>query len=110
MRARLRASGSSDSVMMSFDAVAPPPPPCEAQPASASSNTPATPAHASHFLGSHFPGPVDVMTSCLLGPGHLRRHLFQHHGALLGDPLAHTGSILDVAGQLAASGIDIVPT
>src|SRR5687767_14100015 len=101
MRARLRASDSSDSVTISRPAV-PSVEGVDAQPASASSTAAATPAPASHLLL--------VMTSCLLRTGRQRRHLFQHHGALLGDAFAHPGAILDVAGQLAAGGIYVVPS
>ena len=44
----------------------------------------------------------------LLRTGRMDRHLFQHHGALPGDALVDTGAVLDVAGQLAAGGVDVV--
>src|SRR6476620_1760535 len=107
MRARLWASVSSDSVTISRE---PPASPggLEAQPPRASSSVAPIPAQARALLGSRNPGAIVVMSSCLLRAGRQDRHLFQHHGALLGDAFAHAGAILDVAGQLAAGGVYVV--
>src|SRR6185369_4511072 len=108
MRARLRPSGSSDSVSMSRDTpVSPPEDAGEAQPARASSSVPASQAQARHLRGSH----TDLfMVSCLLRTGCQCRHLFHHHGTLADDAFAHAGAVLDVAGKLAARGVDVVPS
>src|SRR5512140_56172 len=108
MRARLRASGSSDSVIMSRDAGAAPGD--EAQPPIADSTTHASATQARPSLGSHLRAVDRVMVSVLLRTGRQGRHLFEHHGALLGDAYAHAGAVLHVAGQLATSGVDVVPS
>src|SRR5665647_1252944 len=108
MRARLRPSGSSDSVTISGDTGAPPGD--EAQPPIADSTAHARATQARPSLGSHLRAVVRIMVSVLLRTGRQGRHLFEHHGALLGDAYAHAGAVLDVAGQLAAGGIDVVPS
>src|SRR6185369_3501863 len=106
IRARLRPSGSSDSVTMSRDAVASPPAAREAQPARASSSVAASQAQARHLRASQ----TDLfMASCLLRTGCRCRHLLHHHGALPHDAFAHAGAIPDLAGELPARRVDIVP-
>src|SRR5438105_3978781 len=107
MRARRRASVSSDSVTVSCGA--PMPPGDEAQPASAVIMTQARPAQAKTLLGSQAVEGF-FMISCLLRAGRQGRHLLQHHGALLCDALFNAGAVLDVASQLAARGVNVVPS
>src|SRR5438128_1742143 len=107
MRARLRASGSSDSVKASRPAA------CwfcwPAQPPRAPSTTHARPAHAHQARAAN--AVLVVMMSSLLGGGNAaRRDRLEHDRALPGDAFADARAVLDVAGELAAGSVDVVPS
>src|SRR3954452_18542942 len=104
MRARRRASVSSEAVTTSW------PTPCwdcVAQPASRIVNAVASDAAASppavqrRNAAMAFVIPLSLLRR-------IRGHLAEHHRALLRDAPVDPGAVLDVAGQLAAGGVDVV--